>query len=107
MSRSTENRGFCCDHCGQMVLPVTNGSYRNHCPFCLRSKHVDIVPGDRRNPCRSLMDPMGLRNGKKGYQIIFQCRRCGVSKVNRVAQQTQQPDDLDLLLKLMQQDCIV
>jgi hypothetical protein len=50
MSRSTENTGFRCEHCQQMVQPVTNGSYRNHCPFCLHSKHVDIMPGDRRNP---------------------------------------------------------
>src|SRR4051794_2073561 len=49
MSRSTENSSFCCEHCQQLVLPVTNGSYRNHCPFCLRSKHVDILPGDRSN----------------------------------------------------------
>ncbi|RIK37117.1 MAG: RNHCP domain-containing protein [Chloroflexi bacterium] len=102
MSRRTENRGFCCEHCQQLVQPVTNGSYRNHCPFCLRSKHVDIVPGDRRNPCGGLMDPIGLRVGRKGYQLVFRCRRCRACTVNRVAEQTEQPDDFDLLLKLMQ-----
>lgn len=101
MSRSTENQGFCCEHCQRMVLPVTNGSYRNHCPFCLCSKHVDIVPGDRRNPCRGLMDPIGLRTGKKGYQIVFRCRQCGFSNANRIAEQTEQPDDFGLLLRLM------
>jgi len=107
MSRSTENRGFCCEHCQQMVLPVTNGSYRNHCLFCLRSKHIGLLPGDRRNPCRGLMDPIGLHTGKKGYQIVFVCRRCGVSNVNRTAEQTQQPDNFDLLLKLMQESKLI
>lgn len=106
MSRITENQTFCCEHCQQHVLPVTNGSYRNHCPFCLRSKHVDLVPGDRHNPCRGLMDPIGLRTGKKGYQIVFRCRRCGVCNVNRVADQTVQPDDFDLLLALMRSGCV-
>jgi len=70
-------------------------------------KHVDLLPGDRRNPCRGLMDPIGLHTGKKGYQIAFVCRRCGVSNVNRIAEQTQQPDNFDLLLRLMQQSNMV
>ncbi|MDI6740394.1 MAG: RNHCP domain-containing protein [Candidatus Edwardsbacteria bacterium] len=107
MSRSTENTRFRCAHCGSTVGPVTNGSYRNHCPFCLHSLHVDIMPGDRRNSCRGLMKPVGLRNGKKGFQVVFRCRRRGVSGVNRVADDTQQPDDFVLLLNLMQQGCPV
>jgi DNA-directed RNA polymerase subunit RPC12/RpoP len=107
MSRSTENTGFVCASCGRRVEPLTNGSYRNHCPFCLHSLHVDIVPGDRRNPCRGLMAPVGLRDGKKGFQIAFRCRRCGVSGVNRIAEDTLQPDDFDLLLKIMQQECMI
>ncbi|MBX3010630.1 MAG: RNHCP domain-containing protein [Caldilineaceae bacterium] len=103
MSRHTENREFCCEHCQQFVQPVTNGSYRNHCPFCLRSKHVDRLPGDRRNPCRGLMDPIRLRKGRKGYQLVFCCRRCGVCSVNRIAEQTVQPDNFELILQLMQQ----
>jgi DNA-directed RNA polymerase subunit RPC12/RpoP len=107
MSRSTENTGFRCAHCGNAVEPVTNGSYRNHCPFCLHSLHVDIRPGDRQNACHGLMEPIGLRQGKKGYQLVFRCRRCGSRGVNRVADDTQQPDSLDLLLKVMQQGCEV
>ncbi|WDF05905.1 RNHCP domain-containing protein [Shouchella hunanensis] len=34
-----------------------NGSYRNHCPFCLYSKHQDIIPGDRASTCGGLMEP--------------------------------------------------
>ncbi|MBA3237248.1 MAG: RNHCP domain-containing protein [Parachlamydiaceae bacterium] len=24
-------------------MPLRNGSYRNHCPFCLSSLHVDDI----------------------------------------------------------------
>jgi hypothetical protein len=107
MSRSTENTGFRCAYCGSMVEPVTNGSYRNHCPFCLHSLHVDIMPGDRQNTCCGLMVPVGLRYSKKGYQIVFRCCRCGSNGVNLVAENTQQPDDFNNLLSLMQQGCAV
>ena len=33
MSRKSENTGFTCSHCGKPVVALTNGSYRNHCPF--------------------------------------------------------------------------
>ena len=36
---------FTCVHCGAEVLPMGKSS-RNHCPFCLWSLHVDILPGD-------------------------------------------------------------
>jgi DNA-directed RNA polymerase subunit RPC12/RpoP len=107
MSRSAENTGFRCASCGRMVEPLTNGSYRNHCPFCLHSLHVDIMPGDRRNTCRGLMEPVGVRAGRKGYQIVFRCRRCGANGVNRIAEDTLQRDDFTLLFNLMQQGCRV
>jgi len=100
MSRETENTGFCCFHCGRTVLPLTNGSYRNHCPFCLHSLHVDIVPGDRLSRCGGIMEPIGLKYGKKGYQIIFRCVRCGASGVNRIAEDPRQPDDIIALTRL-------
>jgi hypothetical protein len=49
MSKKIENTGFVCEHCRKRVLPLTNGCYRNHCPFCL-SKHLDEHPGDRKKP---------------------------------------------------------
>ena len=33
MTRKEENTGFVCEHCGREVLPLKDGSYRNHCPF--------------------------------------------------------------------------
>jgi hypothetical protein len=48
------------------VLPLSTGSYRNHCPACLWSKHVDVQPGDRAATCRGLMRPdrVETRRGK-------------------------------------------
>ena len=101
MSRKSENVGFICEHCGRAVLPVDNGGYRNHCPFCLYSKHVDIAPGDRRSACQGLMLPIGMRyKPGKGYQIVHRCLVCGHRFVNKVAQGTVQPDSVDVLLTL-------
>jgi DNA-directed RNA polymerase subunit RPC12/RpoP len=101
MSRKTENTGFVCEHCGRIVRPLTNGSCRNHCPFCLYSKHVDLTPGDRRNGCRGLMAPIALRHKSgKGFQIFHRCLRCGAEGANKVAQDTTQPDDIEELARL-------
>lgn len=102
MSRKTENTGFVCEHCGREVVPLTNGSYRNHCPFCLYSKHVDITPGDRMSACGGLMEPIGLKHhSDKGYQIIHQCRQCVEKRVNKAARDSEQPDDVDILVRLI------
>ena len=60
MSRELENTGFICQNCGKEVLPLTDGSYRNHCPFCLYSLHVDIIPGDRASDCGGIMKPIKI-----------------------------------------------
>jgi hypothetical protein len=102
MSRRDENTGFTCGQCGRAVLPLSNGSYRNHCPFCLFSKHVDDAPGDRRETCGGLMAPAGIRyKAGKGYQIIHRCMTCGVERVNKAATDTIQPDDIEALERIM------
>ena len=102
MSRKNENSAFICASCGKNVLPLTNGSYRNHCSFCLYSLHLDNVPGDRASGCNGLMEPAGVvYNSKKGYQIRHKCQVCGVVQVNRIAENTVQPDNMDVILKLM------
>jgi hypothetical protein len=94
MAREDENRGFHCINCGADVRPLTNGSYRNHCPACLCSRHVDLQPGDRASDCRGLMRPVGLvYRRKKGWQIVHRCERCGTQGVNRLAADTLQPDN--------------
>ena len=69
MSRNTENRGFCCEHCQQMVLPVTNGSYRNHCPFCLRSSMSIFCPATGAIPVAVLWTRLGCTQGKKAIRL--------------------------------------
>jgi DNA-directed RNA polymerase subunit RPC12/RpoP len=102
MSRKTENTGFVCQKCGRTVFPLDNGGYRNHCPFCLFSRHVNEVPGDRRSACGGLMAPVGLtyRSGK-GYQIIYRCLVCGAERANKAAVDTIQPDDIEALARIM------
>ncbi|HEY94738.1 MAG TPA: RNHCP domain-containing protein [Dehalococcoidia bacterium] len=102
MSRGKENTGFTCDNCGSEVLPLTNGSYRNHCPFCLYSKHVDAIPGDRGETCGGMMKPVRLvcKPGK-GYQLIHKCLTCGRERTNRIAEYSIQPDEIEELLKLL------
>lgn len=96
------NEGFICENCGKDIVPLTNGSFRNHCPRCLYSKHVDEFPGDRSNKCRSLMKPIGIKkHPKKGYQIIHRCLGCKEEKVNIIAEDNVQSDSMDEILRLV------
>ena len=102
MSRRKENTRFTCSYCGWEVLPLRNGSYRNHCPFCLFSRHIDIKPGDRKSECGGLMKPVGLKyKSGKGFQIVHRCLRCGEERVNKIAGGTVQPDDIEEIVKLL------
>lgn len=107
MGHKTENSGFICENCGREVPPVTNGSYRNHCPFCLCSKHVDINPGDRLSGCGGVMDAVGVvyKSGK-GFQLIHRCRKCGYESRNIVAEDTASPDVRELVIELMQRNLL-
>jgi len=101
MARKDENTGFRCLNCAKEITALTNGSYRNHCPCCLYSLHVDHKPGDRQSLCRALMKPVGLTfKSKKGWQIIHECTGCGHKSVNKVAEDTNQPDDYQKLAAL-------
>jgi hypothetical protein len=96
------NEGFTCLHCGLTVPPLANGSYRNHCPACLHSLHVDVNPGDRAHPCGGVMEPIGAEHsGKKGWIIVHRCTRCGEVRRNRAAlDDPLVPDDLEVLTAL-------
>ena len=100
--RFTKNdNGFICQNCKKEVKPLGYTS-RNHCPFCLCSLHVDIMPGDRANTCGGIMDPIKAEpDPKKGYIIIHKCRKCGEIKRNKSAHEAkEQPDSLSKLIKL-------
>ena len=79
--KRTEN--FICANC---KTKVSGDGYTNHCPKCLWSRHVDINPGDRKNNCRGLMEPIAIEITRKGYIIIHCCQKCKVSKRNKVAE---------------------
>ena len=95
------DNSFVCEHCGAEVEPLGYSS-RNHCPFCLWSKHLDVNPGDRANECKGLMEPIRVElDPKKGYVIIHKCQKCGEIHRNRAANEASvQPDDIKLLIKL-------
>ena len=90
------DNGFECVNCGREVTPLGYTS-RNHCPHCLHSLHVDIIPGDRKNTCRGVLEPVAVENSsKKGYIIIFKCKKCGQISRNKSASD----DDFSMLLEI-------
>lgn len=93
------NDPFVCKHCGKSVEPIKfGGSYRNHCPLCLWSKHVDgPVPGDRVEPCQGMMEPVGVTTKNGGeFTLIHKCTKCGFQRFNRIAGD----DDVELITKI-------
>ena len=69
----------------------------NHFPYCLYSKHLDINPGDRAETCHGILEPIGLEiSPKKGYVIIFKCKKCGAIRKNKAAED----DNMDKIIEL-------
>jgi hypothetical protein len=86
--RHTFNDTFRCRHCKMMVGPVLSGGHqRNHCPYCLWSRHVDDRrPGDRASACGGAMAPIGAFTRLKGeWVLVHQCQGCGFERHNRIA----------------------
>ena len=84
---------FVCLQCGFHV--IGNG-YTNHCPQCLYSRHVDIMPGDRRETCGALMESIALEKENGTEKILQRCLKCGHERKNRVSPD----DDFEALLAL-------
>lgn len=79
------DQGFVCGHCGKEVDPLRKTS-RNHCPYCLWSRHLDENPGDRLSTCGGLMEPVGAYpDPRKGYVIVHRCTVCGKVGRNKAA----------------------
>ena len=78
---------FKCQFCGRLVTSQNAGTrHRNHCPYCLCSKHLDIVPGDRAADCGGTMEPIAVWVRKNGeWAVIHRCRVCGALSSNRIA----------------------
>ena len=93
--------GFVCQNCGATVEPLGSSS-RNHCPFCLWSRHLDIMPGDRAADCGGMMEPVRVEtDAKRGLMILHRCTKCGYIGRNRAVPDAKvQPDSMDELIRL-------
>jgi hypothetical protein len=102
--------GFTCVLCNFPVrseIEFSGVLNRNHCPFCLWSRHVDLwQAGDRLSACKMPMQPIALtfKKSRNKYgtsrgelMIIHQCQACKAISINRIAAD----DDVDELLSVM------
>ncbi len=90
---------FVCVHCHHFVSAQTalaGVHHRNHCPYCLSSRHLDLyAAGDRLSACKARMKPIGLtlkRQSKKyarfdqgELMLVHRCEECGKLAINRLA----------------------
>jgi len=96
MKRFNElDEGFFCENCGKEVKPLGYTS-RDHCPYCLYSKHVDINPGDRKNTCLGLLEPIEIEKFKDTYKIVYRCTKCNQLHKNIIAKD----DDINEIIKV-------
>jgi len=112
---------FICEHCRKKVFSsVSIGTkHRNHCPFCLYSKHVDLKKsGDRKSKCQGLMKPIGLtlkKEGKDRYgknkegeiMIIHQCLKCQKISLNRIARDDKEKEIIKIFQKSQKNDSLL
>lgn len=65
------NESFLCENCWKIIEKHPEGSARNHCPFCLYSKHLDdLFPWDRKSKCNWLMKPVWIDYKKNKWWMI-------------------------------------
>lgn len=93
------DESFICDNCKKEIKPLEY-SARDHCNYCLYSKHVDINPGDRSNTCLGLLKPIGIEKFKDTYKIIYKCEKCNQIHKNIMAKD----DNYDLIIELSKAD---
>ncbi len=96
---SKNDNSFICENCNEKV-EVLNYTSRDHCPYCLYSKHVDIFPGDRLNTCKGLMKPIGIEKYKDTYKIIYKCLKCNEVHKNIMATD----DDMNMIIDISKND---
>lgn len=86
---------FICENCGKNISKL-NYTARDHCPYCLYSKHVDINPGDRANNCKGLLKPIAIEKFKDSFKIVYRCEKCNQIHKNIIAND----DDMNLIIEL-------
>jgi hypothetical protein len=102
---------FTCMNCHSFVhadAVLSGVRNRNHCPYCLASRHLDLFEsGDRLSACKGAMLPVALtwkrsrkkyaRHGDGELMLVHCCRDCGSLSINRIAVD----DDNMLLMSLL------
>lgn len=97
--RQRQYGDFRCLACHNPVssLPILAGvCNRNHCSYCLWSRHVDLHhAGDRLSACKGSMEPVALtlkriRNkyallSSGELMLVHRCVECGKISINRIA----------------------
>jgi hypothetical protein len=109
MSRLQAFGDFRCAHCNTIVSSahlLSGVNNRNHCPYCLWSRHLDLhAAGDRLSACKAPMQPLALttkrsRNkygsGRGELMLVHLCTGCGAVSINRIAAD----DDAETLLEV-------
>jgi len=98
MSRPNTFGDFKCAHCGYIVSSahwLSGVNNRNHCPYCLWSRHLDLyAAGDRLSACKAPMRPVALttKRSRNKYNrghgeliLVHQCTDCDGISINRIA----------------------
>ena len=90
---------FVCINCGKKVEKLGYTS-RDHCNHCLYSVHVDVMPGDRLNNCKGILEPINvIQTSKKGKVIIYRCKKCNKELRNIVASDDDENVIYDIIKK--------
>ena len=90
-----KDEAFTCINCGKEVNPL-GYTTRDHCPHCLYSIHIDIMPGDRANTCKGILKPIGIEKFKDTYKIVYRCEKCHEEHKNIMATD----DSLDEIINI-------
>ncbi len=103
---------FVCITCHNFVsaeAALSNVQHRNHCPYCLSSRHLDLYEaGDRLSACKACMRPVALTLKKtvKKYaganrgelMLVHLCEMCARLSINRIAAD----DDNQTILQILE-----
>ena len=116
IDRANREDGFYCKKCNAFVSSssfLSGVQNRNHCPYCLYSRHMDLYEaGDRLSACKSPMKPIGLttKASRKKYgagcgelMLVHLCIDCDSLSINRIAAD----DDLEMIAAIFKHSLIM
>ncbi len=109
---------FVCMVCHNFVsaeAALSGVRHRNHCPYCLASRHLDLFEaGDRLSACKSIMRPVALTlkktakkylsSGQGELMLVHVCDGCGKASINRIAADDDPATVLEMLARSQKLD---